>query len=164
MKTTVKMHSMLALGGSQRRVRAPGLQGQVSFIPGGELLVMATPWGSAVAEASASAKPTADRMADREGELSPVAESAYDSSGQMITVQSGDALWVLIEEETVRDRRLLSPALSSIKAWRRGRRRRGCTFLRDPKSVVNNWLQRCFLRNGCQVVICGWAGVRWTHW
>jgi len=125
MKTTVKMHSMLALGRSQRRVRAPGLQGQVSFIPGGELLVMATPWGSAVAEASASAKPTADRMADREGELSPVAESAYDSSGQMITVQSGDALWVLIEEETVRDRRLLSPSFAKASTFAKALRRTG---------------------------------------
>jgi hypothetical protein len=84
MKTTVKMHSMLALGRSHRRVGAPGLQGQGTFISGGELRFMATPVGSAVAEASASANPTADRMADRKGESSPVEEAAVDSSGRRI--------------------------------------------------------------------------------
>jgi hypothetical protein len=36
---------MLAPGRSQRRVRAPGLQGRGFFIPGGELRFMATPLG-----------------------------------------------------------------------------------------------------------------------
>jgi hypothetical protein len=91
MTTTVKMpwggKTMLAPGRSQRRVipqSRDGLQGRGFFIPGGEPRFMATPSGSAVAEASASAKPTADRMADREGESWPVAESAGDSSGRRV--------------------------------------------------------------------------------
>jgi len=36
---------MLAPGRSQRRVRAPGLQGQGPFIPDGERTIMATPLG-----------------------------------------------------------------------------------------------------------------------
>jgi len=46
---TVKMprreEIMLAPGRSQRRVRAPGLQGQGPFMPGGERKIMATPAG-----------------------------------------------------------------------------------------------------------------------
>jgi hypothetical protein len=48
MKTSVKMHSMLALVRSQRRVipqSRDGLQGQDPFIPGGEPQLMATPLG-----------------------------------------------------------------------------------------------------------------------
>jgi len=43
---------MLAPGRSQRRVGAPGLQGQRPFMPGGERKIMGTPLGGHLRHAS----------------------------------------------------------------------------------------------------------------
>jgi hypothetical protein len=70
----VKMQSMLALRRSQRRVRAPGLQGRGFSFPVANCGSWRLPRGSAVAEAKA----------DREGESSPVAKLSDHSSGRTI--------------------------------------------------------------------------------